>query len=155
MRWNCVASSRRLHGIHCKMSLIQERIACQQILSHARSKERLLTPTSSVDRVYVTLKPQLSVHPVYLCSSSTSSAPEYQRVEFSRLRLSAHNLRIETGIWQRMSRELRVCNSNCVVGGVQDEHYALTTCGLCSQIRNFLNISSNNIHLHNRSSICL
>ena len=50
-----------------------------------------------------------------------------------------------TGRWQRIPRELRVCNY--VVGGVQAEYHALTTCGHCSHIRNFLNINSKNIHL--------
>ncbi len=75
---------QRLHGNTLQMFLIQERIVCQQIYTH---KERLL---SSKDRAYVTLNPQLSVHLVYtctcICRSSTSSAPEYQRMEFSRLK---------------------------------------------------------------------
>ncbi len=71
-------------------------------------KGSLLTSTSSKDRANATLNPQFSVHPVYLCSSSTSSAPEHLRMEFSKIRLSIHNLRIEIDRGQIITRELRV-----------------------------------------------
>jgi len=46
------------------------------------------------------------VHCVY---TTHQKIPEFQRVTFSRFRLSAHNLKIETGRWSRIPKERRTC----------------------------------------------
>lgn len=39
---------------------------------------------------------------------------EHHRIQMTRLRLSAHNLRIETGRWSRIPRELRLCDCGLI-----------------------------------------
>ena len=61
----------------------------------------------------------LSVHPVY---RKGCSVPDYQRVAFSRLRLTSHSLISEKGRWSRTPSNKRVCP--CDGRSVQDEHHA-------------------------------
>ena len=79
--------------------------------------------------MYVSLNPDLSQHPVY-CETNV---PEYQRVIFTRLRLSAHNLKVETGRWARIPREERLCS--CGTGRVQTEEHVLIDCPLSEPLR--------------------
>ncbi len=37
-------------------------------------------------------------------------ASEFKRIVYTRFRLSAHNLKVETGRWARLPREERVCD---------------------------------------------
>ena len=80
---------------------------------------------------YVSCNSELSIHPVY---SQKHSIPEFQRMIFTRLRLSSHNLRIETGRWCVPPIPLHdrqcVCNS-----GIQDESHIIETCSLTDHIR--------------------
>jgi len=57
--------------------------------------------------------------------------PEIYRISFTRLRLSSHRLRIETGRWSRLPRENRLCPC----GAVQDERHVLENCPLTQQLR--------------------
>ena len=67
-------------------------------------------------QTYQTLNPTLETHPVY--TLSTSTIPDYLRIDFTRFRLSSHRLRVELGRWSRTPRDQRIC----VCGtGVQDE----------------------------------
>ena len=75
---------------------------------------------------YLSLNPDLTPHPVY-----ESSSKEYQRIIFSRLRLSSHNLKIETGRWSRIDRENRLCQC----GAVQTEEHVLCNCPLTQHLR--------------------
>ncbi len=59
--------------------------------------------------------------------------PEYQRMVYTRFRLSVHNLRIETGRWSRVPREARVCD--CAHGGIQDELHVIKYCSKLHQLR--------------------
>ena len=78
---------------------------------------------------YRLINPELSRHPVY----DNSSVPEYARISFSRLRLSSHYLRIETGRWSRIPKENRVCV--CDSSSVQDETHVLLHCPLTKPVR--------------------
>ena len=49
--------------------------------------------------------PNVAVNGVY--RYTVCVVPEYQRMVYTRFRLSAHNLRTETGCWTRVPREAR------------------------------------------------
>jgi len=83
---------------------------------------------------YLSLNPELSVHPVY-SNNVLHVIPEFKRITFSRLRLSAHNLKIETGRWNRTPRENRLCEC----GEIQTESHILTSCPLTEPLRLFHN----------------
>ena len=79
--------------------------------------------------VYMDLNPSLTQPDVY-----RSNAKDSLRIAYSRMRLSSHRLRIETGRWNRppTPRELRVCPCG---GGVQDEQHVLCECSLSNHLR--------------------
>ena len=54
-------------------------------------------------KAYLAAYPELVVHPMY--SSRPTIIPEWARVEFTRLRLGSHRLRVETGRWSRIPRD--------------------------------------------------
>ena len=60
-----------------------------------------------------------------------SSVKEYQRISFTRLRLSSHRLRIETGRWSRIAPDQRLCNC----GEIQTEDHVLFHCPATANIR--------------------
>ena len=68
---------------------------------------------------------------------------EHKRIEFTRYRLSSHNLKVETGRWGRVERENRVCS--CNVGGIQDEDHALLRCGFTNDLRQRYHIQTDSL----------
>ena len=82
----------------------------------------------------------LSVHPVY---RKGCSVPDYQRVAFSRLRLTSHSLISEKGRWSRTRSDKRACP--CDGRSVQDEHHALLACPRTSDIRRRY---TSTLHIH-------
>ena len=52
---------------------------------------------------------------------------EYQRIAFTKLRLSSHNLAIQRGRWTRQPREQRLCQL-CDNHEVQDEAHIIERC---------------------------
>ena len=56
---------------------------------------------------YLRMNPGLILHNVY--KDTGTFIRDYQRVSFTRLRLSAHRLRVETGRWTRTPREAQMC----------------------------------------------
>ena len=75
------------------------------------------------------MNPDLVVHPIY---SSSDIVEDDFRIAFTRLRLSSHRLRIETGRWARIPQELRLCQCGLAV---QTEKHVLTECALVGDIR--------------------
>ena len=61
---------------------------------------------SSRRAAYLELNPNLTVHPLY----NANNIPEHCRISFTRIRLSSHYLKIETGRWSRIPREERLCS---------------------------------------------
>ena len=76
------------------------------------------------------INPDLRVHDVYALNNR-HFIPEHYRIAFTRLRLSSHNLKIETGRWSRLPRERRLCPC----GLVQDEKHAIELCALTLNLR--------------------
>ena len=85
--------------------------------------QRLNMSNRSKFIVYRNINPSYSVHSVY-CSRNSLLIPEVYRISFSRLRLSSHRLRIETGRWSRIPRDRRLCPC----GQIQDEEHVLAHC---------------------------
>ena len=84
---------------------------------------------------YVKMNPSLDVHKK-LYSNSIDPVSEYSRVSFSRFRLSAHNLRIETGRWSRTPRQERYCECNSSeTRPIQDEQHVIKECPLTHSVR--------------------
>ena len=79
---------------------------------------------------YLSINPNLSIHPMY---RSQSNPPlEHHRIAATRLRLSSHYLRIETGRWARIPREQRFCPCR---EDLQTESHVVTTCPLTNFLR--------------------
>ena len=84
---------------------------------------------SSKRATYLLMNPSLKPPSVY----SNDDIPEFKRVQYTRIRLSSHNLRIETGRWCRTPREERICECKA---DIQTEEHILLNCLLTSEIRN-------------------
>ena len=83
-------------------------------------------------KTYQAINPDLSVHPLYTgSSSSTCYTEDYLRITFTRFRLSAHRLRVEMGRWSRIPPEQRMCQCET---GIQNEQHILV-CPLAQDIR--------------------
>ena len=82
-------------------------------------KQAVQDSDSTRCKTYKDLNPTLCVSPIY---SAVSGVPEYARVAATRMRLSSHNLKIETG--SRLPRE----NRTCTCGAVQTEEHVLLKC---------------------------
>ena len=89
-------------------------------------RSKISDSTGTKFRSYIGINPLLNVHDVY-----AMTLPEFARLSFTRLRLSSHNLRIETGRWSRIPRERRLCQC----GAIQDEKHVLVDCPLTEPIR--------------------
>ena len=92
------------------------------------TQTRIRTSDSTRRKVYCDINLTLSVSPIYF---RACVVPEHARIATSRIRLSSHRLRIETGCWSRVSREDRLCNC----GEVQTEEHVLLFCPLTQQLR--------------------
>ena len=77
------------------------------------------------------LNQSMSVHTIY--SDNKQYIPDYIRQAFSRLRLMSHDLKIETGRWSRIPRDLRRCQ--CDGQTVQTEYHVLVSCILTRELR--------------------
>ena len=76
---------------------------------------------------YLEINPNLSVHPLY----HSDRLSEHYRISFTRVRLSSHYLKIETGRWSRIPREERLCDCRIV----QTEVHVLLFCPLLQYLR--------------------
>ena len=86
---------------------------------------------------YRNINPELCVHQVYTIKNKYID--ESKRTAFTRLRLSSHRLKIETGRWSRIDRENRLCDC----GSVQDESHVLFHCRFTKVVRQKYSINSN------------
>ena len=73
---------------------------------------------------YLSMNPDLLIHPVYM--NSSVCVPDFKRVSFTQMRLSSHRLKVETGRWFRIPKEQRVCS--CDNASVQDEYHVIFKC---------------------------
>ena len=99
----------------------------EKITESARNKPESATKYITYKSV---LNPSMIVHKVY---SDIQYIPDYMRQAFSRLRLMSHDLKIETGRWSRIPREMRRCQ--CDGLSVQTEYHVLVSCTLTRLLR--------------------
>lgn len=88
---------------------------------------------------YNEINPNLAQNP---CISRTD-IPAYAFTAASRFRLSSHNLRIETGRWQRLPRDQRLCSC----GAIQTEQHAIKDCPRTDILRQQYNLTENDFDM--------
>ena len=99
----------------------------------AKRKEGISISERTKTVAYRQMNPTLCVHPIY---TSKESVEDDYRTAFSRLRLSSHRLRIETGRWARTPQEERWCQCG---EAIQNEQHVLCDCILVTHIREAFN----------------
>ena len=97
--------------------------------SRREEELRLKSSISTKRATYMEMNPLLQQHKVY----KNDEIDEFKRIEFTRYRLSSHNLKVETGRWGRIEQENRTCS--CTTGGVQNEPHVLFKCDFTNNIR--------------------
>jgi hypothetical protein len=90
--------------------------------------EKIKSSSSSRRITYLSINPELSVPVMYSCDPPIK---EHFRVATTRLRLSSHRLKIETGRWSRIVKENRLC----VCGQMQTEEHVLLMCPQTRELR--------------------
>ena len=98
-----------------------------------KKKLNVQISTSTRRVMYRTLNPDLSVSLVY-----DGGVAERDRKSFTRMRLSSHRMRCETGRWSRIPAEERLCPC----GNVQNEFHVLLQCSLTQHLRDNMNIKA-------------
>ena len=95
--------------------------------------ERVNAHQGSRYTTYVDINPSLSVHDAYIRRRDT--VPEHTRIAFSRMRLSSHRLKVETGRWARGGIQTLRENRLCTCGSVQDERHVIIDCPRTEHLR--------------------
>ena len=104
------------------------RYICSQMIPveaqtiRATPSQSFLNERGSKAQTYRSMNPNLKVHAVY---TSNDYINERARVTFTRLRLSSHSLKVETGRWSRINREDRLCECG---ESIEDEEHVLLQC---------------------------
>ena len=83
-------------------------------------------------KTYYEINESLDMHSVYSRRLNKDFIPEHYRTAFTRMRTSSHRLRVETGRWINMNRNLRLCKCKLEV---QDERHVLTKCPMTKHLR--------------------
>ena len=94
--------------------------------SRRKLRESITNSSKSKVKTYLKMNPDLAATRLY-----EMDVPEHIRASATKFRLSAHNLRVETGRWARLLREERLCPC----GEVQDEVHVVESCHLLSATR--------------------
>ena len=97
---------------------------------------------SSRRRAYLHMNTILEAHPT-TNPRNRSSIPEQNRIALTRMRLSSHHLRIETGRWSRIPQQNRLCNCRT---DIQTEDHVLLRCTISSDLRQQMNINVNTLN---------
>ena len=87
------------------------------------SQLRDVPPERTKLRLYLTMNPELSVHPLYTRKTSEDTIDDNLRITFTRLRLCSHRLRSETDRWFGVPANRRFCH-HCI-NTIQDEQHIL------------------------------
>ena len=89
---------------------------------------------------YKSINPDCHVHSVY---NSRVKVNELERISWTRMRVSAHSLAIESGRWNRRGMgRLPVEERVCTCGLVQTEQHVTEACPRTAQLRNQYNYST-------------
>jgi hypothetical protein len=93
-------------------------------------KQKVREKDSTRTKTYIEISEDLNKNPIY---DKNTLIPEYTRIAVTRMRLSSHRLRVETGRWARIPRENRLCPCG---ESVQTEEHVLLYCHLTEELRN-------------------
>ena len=104
---------------------------------------RATPPDKTKIRLYLTMNPSLSVHPLYKVSDSEHAIDDNLRMVFTRIRVCSHKLRSETGRWDGTPSNQRFC-PHCI-HTIQDEEHILR-CPATLDIRTKYNVTTTDIH---------
>ena len=89
---------------------------------------------------YREFNPNFIVHDIY---SVKTTVNELERISWTKLRLSAHSLAIETGRWNRRGHgRLSIEERLCRCGLIQTERHVIEVCVLSQNVRNLFNVIS-------------
>ena len=94
-----------------------------------RVKTNILQSDTTRRMTYLIINPKLMPYQ----SMKNINMKEQDRLALTRLRLSSHHLKVETGRWARIPRERRVCP--CQEGMIQDEHHVFLHCAKSQPLR--------------------
>ena len=101
---------------------------------------KLRNSSSNRTLFYRTVNPDLVVHNIY---GNQVRVNEIERMSWTKLRLSAHSLAIETGRWNRRGRgRLPMDERLCSCGEIQTETHVIENCPISSQIRQTYNVTT-------------
>ena len=120
---------RLVHASRSPMAAeITRLISETDILGRERMQTRQRIRSSNSSRMvqYLATNPNL-IPPRFL----NCDLPEHKRIALTRIRLSSHHLKIETGRWSRIPRDQRLCSC----GEVQTEEHVLCYCDRSSHLR--------------------
>ena len=92
-------------------------------------KSRIMSSSKTKVITYRTFNPDLTIHPMY---QGETVVDDDLRTALTRLRLSSHRLRIETGRWARIEHDNRLCQCGL---SIQTEQHVLSECDLVADIR--------------------
>ena len=106
-----------------------------QNIANQSVTELLTNAQGSKAITYRTINPELKVHPIYCTQQYVN---ERARLTFTKLRLSSHSLKVETGRWSRIPRENRLCECG---NAVEDEEHVLLFCPKTDLARAKFNVS--------------
>ena len=106
-----------------------------------RLRNKVRESESSKRLFYKSVNPDLIVHDIYRGKHSIN---EFHRMSFTRFRLSAHSLAVETGRWSRQAGgplplEDRVCPCG---EGIQTERHVIENCNKTQTIRSTYHITT-------------
>ena len=106
-----------------------------------RIKETVRTSASSRMLFYRLINPDCNVYKIY--NDKNVKVNEIERICWTRMRLSAHSLAIESGRWNRRGRgRLPVEERLCTCGLVQSEQHVIEICPRTAQLRARYNFST-------------
>ena len=102
--------------------------------------QEIINSQSSKCIYYKEINPNMHIHDIYINKSTVN---ELERISWSKLRLSAHSLAIETGRWNRRGRgRLPIDERLCQCGLVQTEFHVFEECVLSQHFRQTYNVTS-------------
>ena len=104
--------------------------------SLARAKNEIRLSNTTRRTTYLSLNPELVINDLY---SGSFSIPEFARIAVTRLRTSSHRLKIESGRWTRIPRDLRLCSC----GEIQNEDHVLLRCPISQELRSTFPLTAN------------
>ena len=123
--WN-LCSVENTRGIQYLRSVLS---GGDHIILHIETrKQSIRNSIRTKSRTYSEINPELSLHPLY---TDPCCLPEFQRLVATRLRVSSHNLAVETGRWAGIPRDSRLCTC----GTVQTEEHYICFCPNTADIR--------------------